>query len=583
MTSCIGPECGDGSIDNGEDCDDDRLAPVYSKSCGYYGYNGGDLVNCSSSCRLDLSQCEASGKCGDGVITTGFEDCEGSNLDGNTCESIGHHAGELKCAEDCTWDLSSCLMCGDGVVQEEFGELYEPGYFGCELAGFFGGYMLTEDCVNADFSGCGNYRFIMQEEGVSVPSVLVDGQDKVWISGLARGAFNGHSNLDKCPELLELQVWSADNCSSWQELKGYYYNPLCDQEFIGLVEQGKPLAVLSQNERSEESHLKWVDLGDVGVGEIRQSPNAISLSVMNSQGLHTNAFILADQWNGYDRFVTQSVDGSKIGYSFFSDDGFEVGIIDPISQTYVKEENLVGIEYDNKIYEFRDDYGYLLEWQSSESIDLVVWLLTQSGEGEMGYYFVSLDLTTSPPGVARFFPLEINADWELHTLAVVEVNQTVEISHSISQQIMVLSRYTLGGTKLEGWEINLSDYYKVESILRTPSGYYAISGISTDWEAEVPEQPQCMAATGKIFTLWYDKVGNQLKTDYFATEGSLNSYYLDVCNTSYRTWSVNDNYLVMGGTYVMDRPLCFSEEPTPTYNDLPLYTCEAYLVRFETP
>jgi hypothetical protein len=45
--------------------------------------------------------------CGDGVVGAG-EQCDRDNLDGNTCEDLGHDGGELTCTDGCTFDESGC-------------------------------------------------------------------------------------------------------------------------------------------------------------------------------------------------------------------------------------------------------------------------------------------------------------------------------------------------------------------------------------------------------------------------------------------------------------------------------------------
>ncbi|MBN1961643.1 MAG: hypothetical protein JW841_11910 [Deltaproteobacteria bacterium] len=46
--------------------------------------------------------------CGNGIIDAG-EDCDGSNLNGQDCDSVGPYAGgDLACAENCTFNVSAC-------------------------------------------------------------------------------------------------------------------------------------------------------------------------------------------------------------------------------------------------------------------------------------------------------------------------------------------------------------------------------------------------------------------------------------------------------------------------------------------
>src|SRR4051812_21474914 len=55
-------------------------------------------------------------KCGDGTINAG-EDCEGSDLNGASCQSLGFDEGQLGCGKtDCKYVTSLCSKrCGNGV------------------------------------------------------------------------------------------------------------------------------------------------------------------------------------------------------------------------------------------------------------------------------------------------------------------------------------------------------------------------------------------------------------------------------------------------------------------------------------
>ncbi len=83
-------------------------------------------------------------ECGNWTIERG-EDCDtgyasswgAPNLDGETCESLGHGNGTLGCAPDCTWDFSSCeignAQCGNesacgsySLVKLQLGHLAAP-------------------------------------------------------------------------------------------------------------------------------------------------------------------------------------------------------------------------------------------------------------------------------------------------------------------------------------------------------------------------------------------------------------------------------------------------------------------------
>ena len=57
-------------------------------------------------------------ECGDDDVNQNFEECDGDDLDDETCLTLDFDGGTLGCKEDCTFDVSSCTggssYCGDG-------------------------------------------------------------------------------------------------------------------------------------------------------------------------------------------------------------------------------------------------------------------------------------------------------------------------------------------------------------------------------------------------------------------------------------------------------------------------------------
>lgn len=78
-------KCGNGVIDGGERCDDGNL-------------DDGDA--CLSTCVPAV--------CGDGIVRRGTEQCDGADLGGQTCASLGFDAGKIVCRDDCSIDPSTC-------------------------------------------------------------------------------------------------------------------------------------------------------------------------------------------------------------------------------------------------------------------------------------------------------------------------------------------------------------------------------------------------------------------------------------------------------------------------------------------
>lgn len=112
--SSIGP-CGDGNVGGSEECDGSDLA---GQDCISLGLGPGRLA-CSADCIFDVSGCTSS--CGDGVIDDG-EECDGDALGGADCSSVNQDyiAGTLSCGGDCTFDTSLCSEYdGDCCARED--------------------------------------------------------------------------------------------------------------------------------------------------------------------------------------------------------------------------------------------------------------------------------------------------------------------------------------------------------------------------------------------------------------------------------------------------------------------------------
>ncbi|MDY0001648.1 MAG: hypothetical protein RBU30_10165, partial [Polyangia bacterium] len=147
--------CGNGDLDPGEDCDGSSLE---GETCQSLGYAGGTL-GCRNDCRFDLTGCEGAGLCGNGVLDPP-ERCDGWNLGGWTCADLGLGGGNLDCTPMCRFDSSGCdeqPECGDGVIGP--GELCD----GIDLDGqtcrsqtglLLGEVTCDPDCQGFDTSGC---------------------------------------------------------------------------------------------------------------------------------------------------------------------------------------------------------------------------------------------------------------------------------------------------------------------------------------------------------------------------------------------------------------------------------------------
>lgn len=155
-SGCLAPEtCGDSAIQSPEECDG---ADLGGATCISEGFHGGTLL-CGSNCTFDRTSCALVGRCGDVVLQGDFEECDGSLLNGATCESLGFYGGTLVCDGACAYDTTDCESsgwCGDAIVQSEEGETCDGTYLGtesCQSIGYYGGEILCTEC-QPDITDC---------------------------------------------------------------------------------------------------------------------------------------------------------------------------------------------------------------------------------------------------------------------------------------------------------------------------------------------------------------------------------------------------------------------------------------------
>jgi hypothetical protein len=130
-TTCRTSYCGDGVIDEGELCDGSNIV---GQTCQTHGFTAGALACSPETCQFDTSSCS---RCGDSraegtdPIQVHYEVCDGTDLRGQDCISIGQAQGVLRCTTSCTWNISGCVgggpICGDGAVDGT--EVCDPGQY----------------------------------------------------------------------------------------------------------------------------------------------------------------------------------------------------------------------------------------------------------------------------------------------------------------------------------------------------------------------------------------------------------------------------------------------------------------------
>lgn len=96
--------------------------------------------------------------CGNDLVDHPDEVCDGADLAGQVCGTVGLDHGTLACLHDCSgFDVSGCLGCGNDVVEEgEACDGFDLGGEDCISQGYGEGALAcASDCSGFDVSGCG--------------------------------------------------------------------------------------------------------------------------------------------------------------------------------------------------------------------------------------------------------------------------------------------------------------------------------------------------------------------------------------------------------------------------------------------
>jgi hypothetical protein len=253
FSDCYGAPvyCGNGIIDAGEQCDGAALGDFGICPPGSVGgaTSISNPVRCRGDCTLDYSGCSSPlAYCGDGVVNQNAEECDGSDLTGETCLSLGYVGGSLSCTPNCKFDRTTCIevpprVCGDGIVQRPnsagFNEDCDGNNLvarGCtDLGNFVGGNLTCNaDCtfnyisciisnpprcgdgkINADGEECDGTNF----DGASCVSLGYDGGDLVCDN-------NCHIDKSHCITAIVTQPVCGDNVINTD-------NEICDGTELG--------------------------------------------------------------------------------------------------------------------------------------------------------------------------------------------------------------------------------------------------------------------------------------------------------------------------------------------------------------
>ncbi len=149
--------CGNGSLEGNEECEGGNLQ---GESCDSLGQGVGTLRCSPTTCTFDTSSC---GSCGDNIAQTS-EDCDGTELNGASCEMLGFSGGTLACSSSCQFNTGACeggsgnggySLCGDGLATgAEPCDSFDLRAQTCQTLGFDGGALDCTATCEYNTNGC---------------------------------------------------------------------------------------------------------------------------------------------------------------------------------------------------------------------------------------------------------------------------------------------------------------------------------------------------------------------------------------------------------------------------------------------
>jgi len=576
--------CGNGSVESGEDCDGDRFAPVLVTGCQTLGYNGTGRLGCTPGCRIDPGPCEVTGRCGDGVVAAGWEECDGVNLLDQSCESLGHHGGVLRCTPDCRLDIGDCRRCGDGLLEPDEGELYEVGYQVCEENGFFGGYHHTEDCVIPGFSTCGEYRLISQDPPVSRPVLALGGEGRLWLSGLVRGSFGGPALQPECPVVLPYYTGHGDNCNTWSELDGYYLDSRCDRDFLAAIDGTDTTRVLSQPAEAGQVDMMFA-LADGGVATVRriQVGSRIRIQV---DGHDAAGALLASTplgtWDPPTPIVkAQALADGRLAFTLERSRTLSTQVVDPYGLITVDHPfSLISLNHAGQEYTFETTMEGMEPWWESPTELSFVAKLQVNGVYPAPWHWVRIVRTEYDFELTHLFPMELHLNQHAFGLQVDPLAETLEVFWNEQGNALEQERRTWTGELLSLRRREMTGGRSFEAAFRTGEQGLVVAGTVYLEDPSSNHDATCAQRGMSYFVETLDADWALVSERTFSAPGLmwLNATGIAWCDDE-RSYVFDGHTVTVGATHVRYGPFCSPHEPSVVWDGLPFYVCDIHVVR----
>ncbi len=291
-SGCYNFKCGNGTIEEGEDCDGYNTGGA---TCQTLGFDGGFLrchgPDSDTPCTFDTSDCKNSPFCGDQHADTEVgEECDGLDLAGQRCDTLGFVGGVLNCNQDCTFDTSNCIepVCGNGVREaDEACDGTDLAGETCVTQGFLEGDLAcSDDCTAFDTSGCSGTPVC--GNGIKEGLEACDGTD-----------FGGRTCMDF--GFLEGELACRADCSDF-DTSACSGQTSCEPDVaLGVLQPGVPTEVATDVQNlTDHTQTSCAGFGLVG-------PDLVVLLTLPEDGELTVAYDLGGQQMSFFNYALARV------------------------------------------------------------------------------------------------------------------------------------------------------------------------------------------------------------------------------------------------------------------------------------
>lgn len=243
--------------------------------------NGFDRGAAWDSGALEFGSIPTGSSCGNGTIETG-EDCEGSDLNGESCTTIGggYIGGTLSCTPSCFFDTTSCAspgvpICGDGTI--DAGEECDDGN------------TTNNDCCSStcqdEESGIENFTDTARWTEVDPSSHMSLFSDKVVVTNLDRNSSTtvrhdgGAGHFTDFTQTFKVELTSCDapDGTCFAILWNMTENPYSNHVAVDAANDGLYIAIYQEEAASGGSFL-WFFGDSLTNTEVEYADSALPLT-----------------------------------------------------------------------------------------------------------------------------------------------------------------------------------------------------------------------------------------------------------------------------------------------------------------